>query len=245
MQRNINSLIGYKMEGTDGEIGKVEDFYFDDEAWTMRYLILKTGNWLSERKVLISPQALIKGGEQSGVFPVNLTKEQIINSPDIDTDKPVSRQQEIELHGYFPWQSYWGEGYYDNGVWSTTYPAPFIEQNIHNDNKIREQNQHLRSVHEVTGYYINATDGDIGHVKDFIIDDITWKILYLVVDTHNWFGDTHYWFYGKKVLVPVEHVKEVEWSNSKVFLNVGKASVIDYVEYHETKFSKAETSDAV
>jgi len=97
MEHNINSLLNYRMEGTDGVIGEVEEFYFDDQTWGIRYLIVKTGGWLSGRKVLISPAALVKADWQNGLFPVNLTKKQITDSPDIDTDKPVSRQQEIAL----------------------------------------------------------------------------------------------------------------------------------------------------
>jgi sporulation protein YlmC with PRC-barrel domain len=89
MHRAINSLFGYKMAALDGKIGKVEDFYFDDQVWTIVYFIVKTDNWLSGRKVLISPVALIKGADRNGTFPVALTREQIVNGPDIDMDKPL------------------------------------------------------------------------------------------------------------------------------------------------------------
>ncbi len=107
MKRSIKSLIGYTMGATDGEIGKVKEFYFDDESWTIRYLIVETGSWLSGRKVLISPDALLTPDWQQKVFPVNLTKKQIKNSPHIDTEKPVSRQQEMKLYEHYPWTSYW------------------------------------------------------------------------------------------------------------------------------------------
>ncbi len=116
MERTINSLSGFRMEATDGEIGKVEEFYFDDETWTVRYLILQTESWLSGRKVLISPVALIKGLSKPGVFTVDRTRDQIRESPDIDTEKPVSRQQEIELYGHYSWKGYWESGFYAQGV---------------------------------------------------------------------------------------------------------------------------------
>jgi sporulation protein YlmC with PRC-barrel domain len=119
MKRNINSLIGYSIEATDGKIGTVKDFYFDDETWTIRYLVVETGNWLSGRKVLISPVALIKKNWSNGLIPVNLTKEQIQNSPDIDTDKPVSRQQEAMLNQHHFLEKllgkrliWWGDGHW-------------------------------------------------------------------------------------------------------------------------------------
>ena len=106
MKRSIKSLIGYHIRETNGELGKVDEFYFDDKLWTIRYLIVKTGNWLSEQKVLISPSALLQPDWQKEEFPVNLTKEQIKNSPDIDTDKPVSRQQEEKLYAHYNWRGY-------------------------------------------------------------------------------------------------------------------------------------------
>ena len=110
MVRNINSLIGYSVKATDGTIGIVDDFYFDDETWTIRYLIVESGDWLSGRKVLISPQALLPTNWENETFPINLTKKQIKKSPNIDTDMPVSRQQEIQLNEYYPWTNYWVSG---------------------------------------------------------------------------------------------------------------------------------------
>jgi sporulation protein YlmC with PRC-barrel domain len=204
MERNLNSLIGEIMGATDGEIGKVVDFYFDDDTWTIRYLIVKTETGLAGRKVLISPNALPKQSWASGMFRANLTREQVRNSPDIDSDEPVSRQQEAQLANYYPWQPYWGAGYYTGGVWGIIEPEEV---------KDSKGDLHLRSCREVTGYHVHASDGAIGHVNDFIMDDETWQIVYLVVDTHNWVG-------GKKVLVGVRHIKEVQWENSKVVADV-------------------------
>jgi sporulation protein YlmC with PRC-barrel domain len=238
MQRNINSLIGYNLEGTDGEIGKVTDFYFDDDTWTIRYLILQTGNWFSGRDVLISPEALVKSIWKPGIFPVNLTKDQILNSPDIDTDKPVSRQQEIELYGHYLWQPYWGSDFYAGGLWGIPSSAPVIDQKIvketdENDKRSKDD-RHLRSTHEVTGYHIHAIDGEIGHVKDFIMDDRTWQIVWLVVDTHNWIG-------GKKVLIPVRHIKEVQWENSKVVADETVDSVKNSIAFDGSEFVHPDT----
>src|SRR5450432_2331875 len=108
MQRNLNSLLSMKLKGTDGEIGKLKDFYFDDISWTIRHLILKTGSWFSERDVLISTEAVVHSNWEPGIIPVRLTKDQMLKSPDIETDKPVARQQEIEIYGHNLWQPYWG-----------------------------------------------------------------------------------------------------------------------------------------
>jgi sporulation protein YlmC with PRC-barrel domain len=204
MERNLHSLIGESIGATNGEIGKVEDFYFEDDTWTIRYLVVKTGAGMSGRKVLISPNAFPKHAWASGMFRANLTREQVRNSPDIDSDKPVSRQQEAELANYYPWQPYWGSGYYAGGVYGIIEPEGV---------KNSTADLHLRSCRTVTGYHVHASDGEIGHVNDFIMDDETWQIVYVVVDTHNWIG-------SKKVLVAVRHIKEVQWANSTVVADV-------------------------
>ena len=239
MQRNINSLVGYNMGATDGIIGEVEDFYFDDESWAIRYLILKTGNWLSGRKVLISTSALTKASWKTGLFPVDLTKQQIHSSPDIDTDKPVFRQHEHILNDHYNWQNYWEDGYYLGGIWCI---APVLDKKrLIERNKPDEQSRddrHLRSSRQVTGYHIHATDGDIGHVNDFVIDDKNWQVKFIVADTHNWFS-------GKKVLIDVEKITEVEWNNSKVFVNITIDSIKNSIEFDEAKFIHPKTGKTV
>ncbi len=234
MQINTNKLIGYTLEATDGEIGKVEAFYFDDDTWTIRYLVVKTGSWLSGRNVLISPQAVLNDSLTTESLPVNLTKEQVSSSPDIDTDKPVSRQQEAELFNHYPWQNYWGGGFYAGGVWGIMSPASTIDNNIANEpetnDKSSDDDPHLRSTDKVVGYNIHATDGDIGHVNDFIMDDQSWQLLFFVVDTHNWFG-------GKKVLIPVSDIKEVQWENSKVVIDMKMDAVKSSKLFDEAEFS--------
>jgi sporulation protein YlmC with PRC-barrel domain len=215
MLRNIKDLLGFRIAAKDGDIGIVKDFYFDDETWTIRYLIVKTGAWLS-REVLIAPEAVIDHSWEAGTFSVGITKEQVRDSPDIDTEKPVSRQQEAELAKYYPWQSYWGSGYYPGGVWGIVEPAPRVDPRtirVADLTKTSGEDRHLRSSKTVTGYHIHALDGDVGHVTNFIVDDQTWQIAYLLIDTHNWIG-------GKKVLLAVKHIQHVEWENSKVVVDL-------------------------
>jgi sporulation protein YlmC with PRC-barrel domain len=221
MEYEVNSLVGCSMAAKDGIIGKVEDFYFDDERWTIRYLIVKTGNWLSERKVLISTNALTKASWKGGLLPVNLTIEQIQNSPDMD------------------WVNYWEDGYYLGVIWSV---APvFDKEGLIERNKPDEQSQddqHLRSCNQVSGYHVHAIDGEIGHIKDFIFDDKTSQLKFVVVDTHNWFG-------GKKVLLDIKKITEVEWNNSKVFVDMTINSVKNSLEFDELKFILQKTSKIV
>lgn len=228
MQHNVKRLQGFTIGATDGEIGKVEEFYFDDETWTIRYLIVKTGGWLSGRRVLIAPVALKQPDWEKKIFPVNLTKEQIKNSPDIDTEKTVSRQQEIELYDHYAWPYFGraGTGFYGGmgmpGMMDSRIPLEDVIAERHFKDK--PANPHLRSTDEVRGYYIHATDGNIGDVEDFIINDKTWSISYLIVDTGKWFP-------GKKVILSPKWVKKVKWEDSSVYVDIPMAAIKNSPEY--------------
>jgi sporulation protein YlmC with PRC-barrel domain len=231
---SINSLLGYAIKGIDGEIGKVEEFYFDDRTSTIRYLVVKTGGWFSEKKVLISPESFQHPDWESKTFAIDLTREKIKNSPDIDTDQPVSSQQEEVMRRYYSLPGYYQYGLYGYmgiGMWG--YPA--IEESAANKamKQMKESGQaynnpHLRSTQEVTGYDIHATDGDVGKVEDFIIDDATWKIHFLVVKTGNW-------FFGKKVLISPQWIKDVKWEKQEVTIKHSKDEVKNSPAYDSSQ----------
>ena len=234
MKRSIKSLLGYSLKEIDGEIGKVDEFYFDDTNWTIRYLVVKTGNWLSGRKVLISPEALLKPDWENEEFPVNLTKAQIESSPDIDTDKPVSRQHEAALSSYYTWDAYWGGQEHGAGIFGSM-PSELYESEIEQPENIAEteesegnNDQHLQSTEAVTGYTIHATDGEIGKVVDYILDDTNWKIGYLVIDTGNWLN-------SKKRLLSTGWVTCVKWDNKVVVVNVSTEEVKNSPDYDSSQ----------
>jgi uncharacterized protein YrrD len=223
MLYKAKTLKGYKLDSLDGEIGKVKEFYFDDQHWTIRYLVADTGNWLTDRQVLISPYAMVAVNKEEQNIEINLTKKQIEDSPSLDSDKPVSRQFEDAYYGFYGWPMYWGGPY----MWGA---YPFI---VHDPEKWKEYTQaektwdpFLRSTHDVTGNHIQAADGEIGHVEDFIIDDETWAIRYLIIDTRNWWP-------GKKVLVSLQWIERVSWIESKVFVNLTRETVRQSPEYTE------------
>jgi sporulation protein YlmC with PRC-barrel domain len=232
MQYRAKDLEGYAIAATDDDIGKLDDFYFDDESWTIRYLVVETGNWLLNRKVLISPFALSSADLPKERLHVTLTKKQVEESPGIDTDKPVSRQHEASFHDYYDYPYYWSGPF----LWGPS-PQPrlpietqrVIEKALA---KSEETNDvHLRSANEVTGYHIAATDGDIGHVEDFIVDAETWEIRYLVVDTQNWWP-------GKKVLVAPLWIDRVSWIDSKVYAGLSRETIKNAPEYHPKTFNR-------
>lgn len=223
MLSKAKKLKGYKLNSLNGEIGKVKEFYFDDRHWTIRYLVADTGSWLTGRQVLISPYALVSVVKEQHHIEVNLTKKQIEDSPSLNSDQPVSRQFEESYYGYYAWPMYWDGPY----MWGA---YPYI---MRDSDKPRESIQgekawdpHLRSTHAVSGYHIQATDGEIGHVEDFIIDDETWAIRYLIIDTQNWWP-------GKRVLVSPRWIERVSWTESKVFVNLPLEDIKQSPEYSE------------
>ena len=216
-------LQGYKLEALDGEIGKVEEFYFDDRFWTIRYLVAETGSWLADRQVLISPYALVAVNKEEKNIAINLTKMQIEESPSLDSDKPVSHQFEEDYYGHFGYPTYWG-GPYGWGY----YPYPERDPELWRPSAVdkKDWDRHLRSTYGVSGHHIQTLDGELGHVDDFIIDDETWAIRYLVVDTQNWWP-------GKKVLISPDWIERVSWGQRKVFVNLFRETIKLCPEYTE------------
>jgi hypothetical protein len=215
------TLRGYRLDSLDGEIGTVKEFYFDDRYWTIRYLIADTGTWLATRQVLISPHALGGVSKEGQHIVVNLTKKQIEGSPSLDSDKPVSRQFEADYYGYYGWPAYWS-GPDMWGSYPTIVPDP--EQLRAPTKAEKAWDPHLRSTHAVSGYHIQAVDGEIGHVADFVVDDATWAIRYLIIDTQNWWP-------GRKVLVAPQWIERVSWDESKVFVNLTREAIRRSPEY--------------
>jgi len=226
MLRAADEMKGFTIGAADGEIGKVIDLYFDDEKWTVRYLVVDTGGWLTGRQVLISPLSVVRMEWYARRIDVKLTKEQVENSPGIEADRPVSRQYEADYFAYYNYPYYWAGPY----VWGPA-PLPGLAPRP-TDSQTREivevqrasQDVRLRSMREVTGYYIEAGDGEMGHVEKFIVDDENWMIRYLVVDTRNWLP-------GRKVLVSPEWVESVSWADSRVAVNLSRDAIRRCPEY--------------
>jgi hypothetical protein len=223
MLYRVKTLKEYTLDSLDGEIGGVEEFYFDDRFWTIRYLVANTGNWLTGRQVLISPYALVAAIQDGQHIAIDLTRRQIENGPSLSTDLPVSRQFEEAYYGYHGWPIYWGGPY----MWGS-YPYLERERGKSRDSNPSEKawDPYLRSTNAVSGYEIQALDGEIGHVEDFVIDDETWAIRYLVVATRNWWP-------GKKVLISPHWIDRVSWSESKVFVNLSMTAIKESPEYTE------------
>ena len=219
MLRSTKELRGYTIRAIDGDIGKVHEFYFDDLAWIVRYLVADTGNWLSGRRVLLWPGVLGQPAWETQTLPVGLTKEKVESSPLISTDEPVSRQMETDLHTYYGWTPYWRGGLPTFGLGAAAAAemiADTAEEKDEEEGPVGDP--HLRSTREVVGYHIQARDGEIGHVEDLIVDDDLWFIRYLVIDTRNWLP-------GREVLVAPAWAEQVNWVERLVQVDLSRETI--------------------
>lgn len=223
MLRSIKALVGYSVLGTDGELGAANDFLFDDAEWKTRYLVVDTGTFFPGRKVLIPSSGLSEPQWSARTFPVNLTTEQIKNSPTVENDLPVSRQHEEAVFEHFQWVPYWAP----QGLGNMTHPAavPVAEETAgEGAAKTEEGDPHLRSLNEVTGYTILAQDGEVGHISDFIVDDADWMLRMIVAQTGNWLP-------GRSVLLAVEWIEDMDWLGKKAKFDLKKETIKDAPEF--------------
>ncbi len=222
MLRSIKQLYGDKLGASDGEIGHVKDFYFDDQNWAIRYLVADTGLWLPGRQVLISPYSLGRLDQVEKVLRVNLTRKQIENSPSIESHKPVSRQYEEEYYRYFGWPYYWqGDALWGlSGVPIFEPPGkpPSNEPITPSSPQPDRADVHLRSTQAVNGYHLRTGDGMIGHVCDFMMDAGSWAIGQLAIKTGHRFS-------GKEVLIPTKDVDRISYEESTVFVTLTAEAV--------------------
>ncbi|MCA0970737.1 PRC-barrel domain-containing protein [Halobacillus litoralis] len=220
MIHNERFIEDYTIDAEDAELGKVDAFLFDDEKWAVRYLAADTRKWLPGRKVLISPISIEKINHDANHISVHLTKEQVKESPDIDTDQPVSREQEARMNLFFGWGNYWGEP----GIWGPGfYPSEVVQQEMIEMTEEQSEESHVRKTSEIEGYHVRAKDGVTGKVESFLIDDETWKIRYVIVKMED---------ADKKVLLPSEQIVNVSWAEQTIQTAAIKEAFNQAPAYH-------------
>ncbi len=229
MLHNISEIYGDTLFAQDGEIGTAKDFYFDDNNWVVRYLIADTGNWLTGRMVLLAPHSFGDLDQLQKRLNIQLTRSQIEKSPSIDSHLPVSRQYEKEYYSYYGYPAYWdGGGMWGAGGFPMILPTDILAEK-HTQFHHRED-KHLQSTQAVRGYAIHAADGEIGHVSGFMVDEKSWAIRDLVIETGSWLS-------GKEILVPVSKVDRISYEESTVFITLTKEDIQrtpeDTVAHHE------------
>ena len=230
MLKNINDIYGTKLAATDGNIGNVKDFYFDDVSWIIRYLIVDTGSWLPGRQVLLAPHAFDGFGSDGQVLAVHLTKEQIENSPSIESHRPVTRQHEKDYYRHYSWPAYWNStGLWGVGGLPTLSPAPEMNGTGKEEQESLDD-VHLRSTRSITGYEIEATDGHFGTVAGFLVDHKSWAIADLIVETGHWYA-------GNQILISPRSVRSISYEGSKVSVDLTRD---DIRRTYENNAAKAE-----
>lgn len=224
MLRTVKQLERLTLHARDGVIGDIKDVYFDDHHWYVRYIVIETGEWLNKRRVLIAPEAVHPAEWDRKVLATDLTQEQVRQSPGVDTDKPVSRQYETSLRQHYGWPAYWetvmGPDGLASPILAPTPAANTSEPGLTDGDAplVRRGDPHLRSTNDTLRHRIEALDGSIGHVNDFLVDEKSWRIRYLVIDTRNWWP-------GKKVLVAPDWIKNVNWSDKSVTVNLTRDAI--------------------
>lgn len=237
MLRSVENLDGYRIQAADGEIGKIDELLFDGLRWHVRYLVVSLGHWLFGRRVLIAPIAVMRIDVETQQVFLSLTKEQIENSPPVAADEPISREKERALYQYYQWSPYWAGTFGDS--FFSSYPILPTEKpqtTTEVQELVSSEESNLRSTVEVSGYQLQASDGEIGHVTDFLFDDERWIIRYLVVDTGSWLP-------GRKVLIAPTWIRRISWADKKVYFSLTQESVqhsppfdpdlLDIEEYEE------------
>jgi len=244
MLRSMNSMEHFAIGATDGVIGHVKDFYFDDAAWVVRYLVVEAGDWLNHRKVLISPISVGEPNWADKIFPVSITQTQVKGSPDIDTDKPVSRQHEEGYLRYYDYPYYWGgASLWGGGLFAgaLTLENPNYGSAVDDAQAVAARdaalanarthshdNPRLRSGNAVMHYKVHATDGDIGRVKGLLVDDMTWAVRYLVVSTSKWWG-------GHDVLIAPEWIDDINWSEGRFVVELSRQAIKESPAYDSAR----------
>jgi len=239
MLHTIEDMLGYSIHAAVDDVGKTVDYYFDDKQWVIRYLVLETGSWLSSRKVLLSPFAIKDISRENKTFSVSMNSEQVKNSPLIDLDKPVSLQDETEYTNYYGYPRYWDGDF----LWGASmYPMTSSDTAltpVHTTKPINysaTQHHHLRSCEAIIGNHVEALDGPIGHIEQMLMDEQTWAIRYLIINTSNW-------GLGHQVLIAPQWIKAIHWEDKKVFVdklrqNIKAAPRFDPAEGVTQKFEK-------
>ena len=218
MKLNIKNLYGIKLAATDGDIGHIQDFYIDDKSWVVRYMVVDTGSWLAGRLVLLSPYSFRHLDQEKRHMEIALTKNQIENSPPIESHLPISRQFEADYYSYYSWPAYWyGGGLWGYGAFPIIVPPTDVEIERKSQLSLK-YDAHLRSSRALIGYRIQSTDGTVGHVCGLMVNNKSWAIRELVVETGHWYS-------AKEILISTDRVERISYEDSKVFVNLSKSEI--------------------
>ncbi len=243
MIRPATALYGYQLLASDGAVGEINDFLFDDDCWKLRYFVVDAGRWLAERHVIIAPEAVQRPEWDAQRLPTPLSKEQVRQSPQFDPTQPLTTEVERQLRQHYGWSDYAlpagstqrlpirpATDQSTEAVTPAVIPGAGADAEMvaaargaQEAQEVRDRPQ-LRSAREVIGYHVQASDGDVGHVEDLLIDDTTWEIRFIVVDTRNWWP-------GKKVVLSPQSIANISWPESHVVVNLTRDDIQNARQY--------------
>jgi hypothetical protein len=230
----VSGLIDCAVEASDGEVGVVKDFLFDDKTWKIRWMAVEAGDWLpGRRRVFIHPSAIapfelspkpslpMMSSPATLRLTVKLARAQIEAGPHADEGAPVTKDMEGLLYDYYGWDPYWGGSPFGGSPLANA-EAQIVEQAAQRNGEAHipplDGGDHLHSVAEFKGYTVHALDGDIGHIENCLVDDANWDIRYLVIATRNWWP-------GKIVQLAPYAVKDIDWFGEHINMNVTRDQV--------------------
>jgi uncharacterized protein YrrD len=214
----VQGLKGWGLDARDGEIGSFQQIYFDDQEWRVRYLVVHTGTWLFGRSVLIAPRAVAAIDTDGERISVDLPRDEVEGSPPLDFEEPLSRHYEEAYHRFYGWAPYWlGPGF--GGVPPAIPPMMGVEEPVR-----QLPCPHLRGSDEVTGYGVSTKNGRLGHVEDILIDDESWTLRYIEVDTRRWWP-------GKRVLIAPTWIEAIGWPEREISLTLNRDTLREAPEY--------------
>jgi hypothetical protein len=199
--RDAGALIGSPVIALNGEAGHVRDLLFDDESWQVTHVVLDVGNWLRRRDVVVPVSAFHFPNWRRKLMRVRLTRSEVRSSPDVESEKPVYRQQEIAMRKYFGALACWVDAEFGLGSMPTWVKYPTAA----------EGDPHLRSVRHLVGYRVRATDGYFGRLNGFLVDKDSWRLTYVEVSVPRPLQ--------RIVAVPTAWVDRISWSEFRVYLH--------------------------
>ncbi len=221
MLREISEIVGLKVRTIDGPAGHVRDIYFDEHSWLVHYLMVDTGLWLSGRQVLIEPDQFGSPDMELGELPVDLTRQQVAAALPKSYDPPVDERRELALAREMGWSAPWEQ---------RPTEAPLLHAAAQEATRLMRQQvdepepHGHRSMLEVVGYHLQAEDGEIGHVCDFLVDLASCQVRYLVVDTRNWLP-------GRKVLISPPWISHISWADRRFRVELARQQVRESPPY--------------
>lgn len=218
MLERLDNFRGLTLHAEDGELGRVADFMFDDERWTLRYLVVRTSAWLG-RNVLISPISTGQPNWGNNTLGVRLTRDQIRRSPEVPFDQTLAHEAEEDYTAYYGYADYWG----GPSTWGWAgFPGPLSgpppAEHASTAATDRVKRGLVRSVRAFQGSHVHARDGEIGHVDDAFVEQESWRIKYLLVDTSNWIG-------GRHVIVPTDYITDMDWDRDHVDIDLTRDQI--------------------